>query len=990
MIGSREAPSALSAGNKWLDAGPVAGRPTTEVDAAADTVTVAVNDSGTGAKATLTMSWPARPGSWNLDFTGPDPEQTVKMTRGARACTFTAGTLTVHRAEATSTGQVAALSIDLNGSCALSTSGEYVGAQVRIADADPTRVVSIPRATPASVSTGALNGTVVTHQFTLTNAGDKPWKIGTAATSSRNSWYPTFKVVPESNQCTGLTLATGQSCTLQVTTTATSYTVYEYLLVGGDSATTLVVPLTLEGYAPVEPPTGATAATGRLSATLAWQPPTTLPRREYRIYDVTGGARTLLATAPTTATELNVPGAGGRRLAVVAANGRFAESHDAVVDVPAIASELVGNDPWGKALSVATDATGLRARQLTLEKVDLDPSRTRWVTPSYSDISVCPVATEKCTTVPDTASTADADTPREAIWLPNGSIAFVRGYSSELRTLWAVWPDGSGLRKVASIPERWQLTAAPSGTEVVVKNANANTLERVRLSDGRITAVPGTSWVDGFTVSNRGLLVIERRVDTTATDGPRTTTVMNLDGSSARRLAMPAGDNRAVAYDPSGTRVAFARYVDGWDATMWVAAADGTGARQLSTASKGWTDLKWSVNDRMAPTASVTVPAYTTRTATITIGAADGDDAAGSLRRQCRLDQETTWSTCGATLTLTGLAAGTHTIAVQVTDPSGKQSPVVSKNWTVDPTLGTVERWAGADRFASSAAFSAKSYPAGVNVAYVASGLNFPDALSGAPIAGKSGGPVLLTATNSLPAPIAMELKRLRPKRIVILGGAGAVSNTVKTKLAGYTSGGVERWAGADRFASSAAFSAKSYPAGVNVAYVASGLNFPDALSGAPIAGKSGGPVLLTATNSLPAPIAMELKRLRPKRIVILGGAGAVSNTVKTKLAGYTSGGVERWAGADRFASSAAFSAKSYPAGVNVAYVASGLNFPDALSGAPIAGKSGGPVLLTATNSLPAPIAMELKRLRPKKIVVLGGAGAVSGAVATELKKYLG
>jgi hypothetical protein len=886
VIGSREVPSATSAGYKWLDAGPVAGQPTAQVDAAASTVTVAVDDSTTGAKATLTMAWPARPGSWNLDFTGPDPEQTVEMTRGAKGCTFTAGNLTVHLAEATSTGQVGALSVDISGSCAISN-GTYAGAQVRIADADPSRVVSVPRAMPASISTGAPTGAVVTREITLTNAGDKPWKVGTAATSSRNSWSPTFKVVPQGNQCSGLTLATGQTCTLEVATTATAYTVYEYLLVGGDSATTLVVPLTLEGYAPVEPPSGVTAAPGRLSATVSWQPPATLPSREYRIYDVTGGSRTLLATAPTAAIQLNVPGVGGRRLAVVAANGRFAESPDAVVDVPAVTSELVGNDWYGRALSVATDTTGVPPRQLTVERVDLDPSRNRWVTAAYSDVRVCAVATEQCAPVPGTSGTADADTPEEAVWLPDGNIAFMRGYSSELRTLWVVRPDGSGLRKVVSVPERGQLAVAPSGAEVVLRNSGGDTLERVRLSDGRITAVPGTSEVDDFTVSNRGLLVVERRIDLTQTNGPRTTTVMNMDGSGTRRLALPAGDNREVTFDPSGTRVAFARYTGDWQATMWVAAADGSGSRQLSTASTGWIDLKWSANDRLAPTATVTVPGYTTRTATLTIGAADRDDSAGSLRRQCRLDQATTWSTCGPTLTLTGLAAGTHTVAVQVTDPSGMQSPVVSKSWVVDATLGTVERWAGADRFASSAAFSARSYAAGVNVAYVASGLNFPDALSGAPIAGKSGGPVLLTATNSLPGPIVMELKRLKPKKIVILGGAGAVSDTVKTTFAAYTTGAVERWAGADRFASSAAFSARSYAAGVNVAYVASALNFPDALSGAPIAGKSGGPVLLTATNSLPGPIVTELKRLKPKKIVILGGTGAVSGAVATELKKY-------------------------------------------------------------------------------------------------------
>ena len=199
----------------------------------------------------------------------------------------------------------------------------------------------------------------------------------------------------------------------------------------------------------------------------------------------------------------------------------------------------------------------------------------------------------------------------------------------------------------------------------------------------------------------------------------------------------------------------------------------------------------------------------------------------------------------------------------------------------------------------------------------------------------------------------------------------------------------VSRLAGISRYATSAAISAETFTPGVPVAYIANGMNFPDALSGAPVAGLAGGPVLLTAATALPPEIQAELVRLNPAKIVILGGNGAVSTALETQLQQYTAGAVERLAGTSRYATSAAISAETFTPGVPVAYIANGMNFPDALSGAPVAGLAGGPVLLTAATALPPEIQAELVRLNPAKIVILGGNGAVSTALETQLQQYV-
>ena len=204
------------------------------------------------------------------------------------------------------------------------------------------------------------------------------------------------------------------------------------------------------------------------------------------------------------------------------------------------------------------------------------------------------------------------------------------------------------------------------------------------------------------------------------------------------------------------------------------------------------------------------------------------------------------------------------------------------------PVQESVFRVSGSDRFSTAAAVSAGWAP-GVPVVYVATGLNFPDALAGAAAAGAQSAPILLVMPDSVPAATAAELQRLQPGKIIILGGTGAVSDAVFNSLGAYTSGGVSRLSGGDRYATAAAISAGWGP-GVPVVYIATGLNFPDALAGAAAAGALGAPLLLVTGTTVPSPTAAELARLRPARIVILGGSGAVSDSVAAQLRAYSGG----------------------------------------------------------------------------------------------------
>ena len=99
--------------------------------------------------------------------------------------------------------------------------------------------------------------------------------------------------------------------------------------------------------------------------------------------------------------------------------------------------------------------------------------------------------------------------------------------------------------------------------------------------------------------------------------------------------------------------------------------------------------------------------------------------------------------------------------------------------------------------------------------------------------------------------------------------------------------------------------------------------------------------------------------------------------------------GTKRLAGADRYATAAAIVKGSFPAGtVPVLFVATGEQFADALAGGPAADVLGGPVLPVAKAGISAPIRSELSRLQPARIVILGGSGAVSDAIAAELEGF--
>jgi putative cell wall-binding protein/Tol biopolymer transport system component len=291
-----------------------------------------------------------------------------------------------------------------------------------------------------------------------------------------------------------------------------------------------------------------------------------------------------------------------------------------------------------------------------------------------------------------------------------------------------------------------------------------------------------------------------------------------------------------------------------------------------------------------------------------------------------------------------------------------------------------VVRLAGQDRYATAAAISRATWAPPVPVVYVTTGLDFPDALAGGPAAARSGGPVLPVQATTVPAVIAAELDRLDPERIVILGGTGAVSGGMQVTLAAYAPS-VARLAGADRYATAASIATSVFAAPVPVAYVASGAGFADAAAGGAAAAHEGGPMLLTTPTALPASTAAALTALRPSRIVVVGGTGAVSAAVQTALAGLASASVTRLGGTDRFDTARVLAQEVFGTSESIA-LATGLNFPDALAGVPTAFVNDAPLLLTWPSCAAWPAHVAWITLGATRSITLGGTAVVSDKAA--------
>lgn len=312
-------------------------------------------------------------------------------------------------------------------------------------------------------------------------------------------------------------------------------------------------------------------------------------------------------------------------------------------------------------------------------------------------------------------------------------------------------------------------------------------------------------------------------------------------------------------------------------------------------------------------------------------------------------------------------SAGSGSVRLLLTTPAPAARPIV--------------RLAGASRFETAIAIGREAYPDATEVVLVAGAqASLVDGLVAAPFAAHRGAPVLLSGRTSLGATTRAEIVRRGPDRVWLIGGRGVLTNGVIDELTRLGVAKVRRVAGADRFATAAAV-AERMPTDTP-AILASGMqrSLIDAAAVSGAAAAAGRPVLLTAGSTLPAATRDVLRDRGTTAVTVIGGTGVVGpETLRAvERLGIP---VTRVGGADRYATAAnVASAFADVTGTATVVVASGsdANLIDVMT----SGVLRSATLLAGGVTPPAPTQSWIRDRPVDKILVVGGTGAVTTALA--------
>ena len=239
----------------------------------------------------------------------------------------------------------------------------------------------------------------------------------------------------------------------------------------------------------------------------------------------------------------------------------------------------------------------------------------------------------------------------------------------------------------------------------------------------------------------------------------------------------------------------------------------------------------------------------------------------------------------------------------------------------------------------------------------------------------------------------------------VVAGSPSQAANTSGEVLIDTNGDGVDdsrEFAGSHRYNTAVALAQQfaEDEGSISTVIVASGETQVDAVTASGLAGNLNAPVLLTRSSQLPHNVARFIDEQNVTDVVVVGGTASVPDSIVTAIESLGSRpSVKRVAGADRYATAAAIGDElggpnptwcgtSQPAAILVNGGDDGR--ADAVISGPLAFRLGLPILLTMADEVPESTSAFLTDNKVERVVVVGGAGAVSADVVNTLVEDVG
>lgn len=286
-------------------------------------------------------------------------------------------------------------------------------------------------------------------------------------------------------------------------------------------------------------------------------------------------------------------------------------------------------------------------------------------------------------------------------------------------------------------------------------------------------------------------------------------------------------------------------------------------------------------------------------------------------------------------------------------------------------------RIAGNNRY-STAGQVASRWSVGTDVVFVALA-DTPAALLASAAAVAHQAPLLYTRPQSVPEATLQALEDLAPRKIVVVGSASSVSDSVVSALGQIAQ--TERAWSSDVYNTAPTLTAP--PKANQTAYLVSPSS-PDALVVPAAAARDAGAVLLTPPDQLHARTAQLLSTGQPEELVVVGGQASVSDAVAQTAA--TAAGLSSYTrvyGPNRYDTSALLAER---VGAWETVIVTNGELPvDALVAGPLAGRESAPLLVTRAQSASASAVNLVTDRAPSNITVVGGESAVSPGTLQEL-----